>query len=113
MKQINLLKDISTLTKIPINILYTIAKTAEKNICHTIYDEFILSERDCVSYDIGIGELIITFNSDDEYVSYEFRPNKNFEKDIINTLNNKEDILVESIESNLKNKVLSLYKELI
>lgn len=113
MKQINLLENVSTLTKIPLNILYTITKTAEKDICHCLYEEFILSDKTFISYDIGFGSLYITYNVDDESVSYEFIPNKKFEKDVINTLNNKEDILVKDIELNLKNKVLSLYKELV
>jgi len=113
MKQINLLEDISTLTKIPVNILYTIANTAEKNICHGVYDEFVLSEKNSIMYDIGIGDLIILLDSDNEFLSYEFKPNKKFEKDLIQTLTNNTDILTESIESNLKNKILSLYKELV
>ena len=113
MYDINTLDDLSILTKVPKSTLKNIFETLEKEIGHQVYNELILSEKASIILDIGIGELVINLNSEEEFVTYDFIPSKSLEKDIIQTLTAKESPLVRSIEKNLESKILSLYKELV
>lgn len=109
----NTLDDLSTLTRIPKPTLKNIFNTLEKEIGHQVYNELVLSEKNSISSDIGIGELIINLSDEEGFITYDFIPSKSFEKNIIQTLTGKESPLIKSIEKNLENKILSLYKELV
>lgn len=108
-----IINDISTLTNIPTYIIYNIFDITEKEIQRELYESIILSEKDKVDIDLGIGNLLINVDKDVESLTYDFIPSKSLEKGVIKSLRNKENPIIDSIERNLKNKVLSLYKELV
>ena len=108
-----IINDISILTNIPTYIIYNIFDITEKEIQREIYESIILSEKDKVDIDLGIGNLLINVDKDVESLTYDFIPSKSLEKGVIKSLRNKENPIIDSIERNLKNKVLSLYKELV
>ena len=107
------IKDISTLTNIPTYIIYNIFDIIEKEIQRELYESIILYKKDKVDIDLGIGNLLVNVDINNGTLTYDFIPSKSLEKGIIKTLRNKENPMIESIERNLKNKVLSIYKELI
>lgn len=108
-----IINDISILTNIPTYIIYNIFDITEKEIQRELYESIILSEKDKVDIDLGIGNLLINVDKDVESLTYDFIPSKSLEKGVIKSLRNKENPIIDSIERNLKNKVLSLYKELV
>lgn len=108
-----IINDISILTNIPTYIIYNIFDITEKEIQREIYESIVLSEKDKVDIDLGIGNLLINVDKDVESLTYDFIPSKSLEKGVIKSLRNKENPIIDSIERNLKNKVLSLYKELV
>lgn len=108
-----IISDISILTNIPTYIIYNIFDITEKEIQRELYESIILSEKDKVDIDLGIGNLLINVDKDVESLTYDFIPSKSLEKGVIKSLRNKENPIIDSVERNLKNKVLSLYKELV
>lgn len=108
-----IINDISILTNIPTYIIYNIFDITEKEIQRELYESIILSEKDKVDIDLGIGNLLINVDKDVESLTYDFIPSKSLEKGVIKSLRNKENPIIDSVERNLKNKVLSLYKELV
>lgn len=108
-----IINDISVLTNIPTYIIYNIFDIIEKEIQRELYESIILLEKDKVDIDLGIGNLLIDADKDKGSLTYDFIPSKSLEKGIIKSLRNKENPIIDSVERNLKNKVLSLYKELI
>lgn len=110
---IDTIRDVSTLTRIPESTLNSIFNTLEKEILHVVYAELVESGRNSVIINIGIGDLIITVNGEEGFITYDFIPYKSLESGIIKIFSTKESPLVEGVEKNLRNKVLSLYKELV
>ena len=108
-----LINSISTLTQIPTYILERISDVAIKEICHEVYTDYILNEKDKITLDIGIGILYLNIDSTEGTITYSFKPSRQMEKDLIHTLRGKESILVGAVETNLNKKILNLYKELI
>lgn len=109
----SVIKDLSTLTQLPTETLKSLVNIAEKDICHLLYENYILMDKNKLVLDIGIGDLILNINTEEEYVQYEFIPSKHFERAILKTLEDKESPLIKDIEKNFSDKVLSLYKELV
>ena len=113
MENNRLIEDISVLTQIPVYILEKISDVAIKNICHQVYTEHIISEKNIINVDLEIGILSLEVNTLDGTIEYTFIPSKQLEKDLIETMREKKSVLTEAISSNLNKKVLNLYRELL
>ena len=109
----NLLNDLTQLTQIPIETLLNMKRVAEKDIAHIFYENYVLYDKEEITIDIGIGNLILRINKNEEYITYEFVPFKSLENLLLNSIEDKESPLINSVESTLSQKVMSLYKELV
>lgn len=108
-----ILKDISILTNIPTYIIENIFNVFEKEIQKEIYDSVVLSKKDRLDINIGIGKLNIDVDINNGVLTYDFIPSKSLEKGIVKSLREEKNPIIEDVERNFKNKVLSVYKELI
>lgn len=108
-----LISDLSVLTQIPEYIFERLSNIISKEICHKVYTEHILNEKDSIDIDLEFGILSLCIDDVGGTVSYAFKPSKQLEKYLIDTLSEQKSILIDSAESNLKKKVLNLYRELI
>lgn len=112
MKQVtnNLIADISKLTTIPDNVLNKLVNKAFYCISDIIEDA-LLEQKKVVDIEIGIGTLYIELNSDT--VRYKFIPNKELESVVKNTVVNKRNLLQDTLEMTLVNRVTDTYKDLL
>ena len=106
----NLLKDISTVTTVPLSTLTHLSDVACKCISHAVV-ECIKSNQNICTVDIGIGTLSMTVDKDD--LQFKFVPSMQLQKTIFNAVNTKESELVEAIEDVIKQKVVSAYKNFL
>lgn len=106
----NLIEDISKLTTIPDNVLNKLVSKSFYCISDIIEDA-ILENKKVVEIEIGIGTLYLELNSDN--VRYKFIPNKELESAVKNTIINKRNLLQDTLELILVNRVTDTYKELI
>lgn len=113
MEEQKILNDISTLTQIPTHTLEKIADIISKEICHRVYTGYIKGEKNIIDLDLEIGTLSLKINSLDSTIEYSFKPSKQLEKELIETMRGKKSILTEAVSSNLNKKILNLYRELI
>ena len=105
----DLLKDLSVLTSIPVLNLQKLSTITEDLICHAVKESYY-DQESVATVDLGIGKLLL-FISEDE-LSYKFIPSSVLEGKIIKALNNKDDALVISVEDSLKEKIVNSYKNL-
>lgn len=108
-----IIKDLSILTNIPEYIINKMEEILEKEIQKEIYDAVIFSKKEYINIDLGIGRLIVNVDINKGSLTYDFIPSKSLENGIIQSLRYEENPIIESVEKNLKNKVLSFYKELV
>ena len=108
-----IIKDISTLTNIPTYIIDNIFNILEKEVQKEIYDSVLLYKKDKLDINIGIGNLSIDVDMNKGSLTYDFIPSKSLEKGIVKSLKEEKNPIIENVEKNFKNKVLSTYKELI
>lgn len=78
-------------------------------ICHLIL-ESINQNKEYAEIDIGIGTLYI--KEEDNNVFYKFRPSNSLEDKIVDTIKNKKDPLISSLEKSLIDRIRNSYKEL-
>ena len=106
----SLINDISKLTTIPINVLTKLVDKAFYCISD-IVDDAIIEHKKIIDIDIGIGTLYLEINS--ENVRYKFVPNKELETAIKSTVLNKQNLLRDTLEMTLVNRITNTYKELL
>lgn len=106
----NIIQDISILTTIPESNLKKLSKTVSDCISHYI-TESVLDKQDTCLIDLDIGTLVIGFEN--EELQFKFIPSKTLQKTIVDSVQNKESTLVQTIEDNLKDKIIFAYKNLI
>jgi|LSQX01.2.fsa_nt_gb hypothetical protein len=106
----NLIEDISKLTTIPDKVLNKLVSKSFYCISDIIEDA-ILENKKVVEIEIGIGTLYLELNSDN--VRYKFIPNKELESAVKNTIVNKRNLLQDTLEMILVNRVTDTYKELV
>lgn len=106
----DLIKDISTITTIPVLTLEKLIDRAQWIICDSI-ENSLQNKENVVEIDIGLGKLIIKVETDN--VFYKFIPSNSFEKDIIDTVVNKKNPLQINAEESLGKKFATIYKEFI
>ena len=106
----NLIDNLNKLTFIKNSILHKLVNISENCICDYVL-ECMLDDETVTPIDIGIGTLYVNISNNE--LQYKFIPNKKLEKKLIRTVNNQESPLIESIESNLNDKIVNTYKELL
>lgn len=106
----NVIDNVSILYNLPIKQADKIIDTAENVICHDVLQAYI-RKQGYVILDVGIGTLTVDITND--YLEYKFVPSKVLETKLVNTLDTKQDILVQHIEQSIVDKITKAYKELI
>lgn len=110
MNQVDLLQDLSIITTIPNNSLVQLAKKSELVICNALAESYELNE-DITAIDIGMGTLYIKVESNK--VLYQFKPALHFEKMILETVKSHDSPLIDKLEEGIKNRIISVYKDLL
>ena len=107
---ISLFSDISALTGIPKLTLEKICDKAKLSICDSVLEQLINRDPQTI-IDIGVGTLYIRV--EDCEIKYKFIPNKDLDKMICTAVSTKNNPLINKLDSTLKERVISTYKELL
>lgn len=105
-----LIEDISTITTISQGTLLNLNDKAISCICHSVY-ESVQEKESLTKIDIGIGILYIKCEGSD--IKYKFIPSKKLEESVASTITSKKSPLVYQVETSLKERVESTYKNLL
>ena len=105
-----LINDLALLTTISVNALSLLNDRALSCICHSVYEN-LLSAEPLTSIDIGIGTLYIKCEEDE--IKYKFIPSKKLEECVSLTVQDKCSPLVHQVETTLKDRIESTYKDLL
>ena len=112
MISVNLKKDISALTNIDFETIDKINKLIELTIYQSVHE--CKSKKDkSVKIDLGFGEITIIFYDDQDYIKYKFTPNELFSKNIKNAFIARDGIVKLSIDTKIRDRINSVYKEII
>ena len=106
----DLIKDLSIITTINESTLEKLNKKAVWCICDNL-EKTIYNKEDISEIDIGIGNLLISLENNN--VKYKFIPSKDFENQIVDTIVNEKNNLVNSLEETLVDKISNVYKNLL
>lgn len=106
----NLLKDVSNITRLRNSVMNTITDISKYCICDYI-DNLKINDEDVAEIDIGIGVLFIEVLDDE--VKYQFKPSSSLEKNIVNTIVDENNPLVQAAETNLEKRIYNTYKGLL
>ena len=106
----NIIEDLSKLTTIPVKSLN---KLVDKTVfcISDIVEDAVLEQKKLLEIDIGIGILHIKLES--ESVKYKFIPHQILETAVKDTIVNKRNLLQDTLEKVLVNRVVNTYKELL
>ena len=107
--EIDVKKDLSTLTNIPERYYDKI----ENNLKYIIIDgisDAIISNEDVVEFNLGIGSLLVGI--EDNVVKYKFIPSEIFENDLKSKVKYGQNLLKDKLEDSLVDRITSLYKDL-
>lgn len=103
----NIIKDISTLTKVPVKIWKQLLEKLRLCISSTVYDAMLANEDTAI---IEIPELgILSINIVSQQIK--FLPSKAMRADLKNCIVHKVDPLELSLDSEVVNKLMSIYKD--
>jgi len=103
------IKDLSVLTGLSVVSIQRVLSKFEDIIVHNI-SECYNSNEDVCNLDIGIGNLNILISEDE--LMYRFTPSSRLEKNIVRTVSENKDVLLEKLESSLTEKIVNTYKDL-
>lgn len=106
----NAIEDVSKLTSIPYKTLCKLFDLTGLCICNSVYTALL---DDCKTSEINLefGKLVITVR--DEKVIYEFIPSKNFEEQLVTTINENKNPLEIKLEDTLADRITKTFKDLI
>jgi hypothetical protein len=102
------IQDLATVSTFP---YFTLKKLSSKMcdiISHSV-KESLMNNEDICEIDIGIGKLLIGVTDD---LKFKFIPNDELESGVIKVFNGGESTLIENVESAIKSRVISAYKDL-
>ena len=108
--QNNLLNDLSIITTIP---QATLTKLTDKSIwciCNSL-EEAILKLESIAEIDLGIGKLLLGI--EDNSLEYKFIPSPKLESNIIKTIKDKKNPLINQLESSLADRIINVYKDMM
>ena len=105
-----LIEDLATLTTISQNALVNLNEKSYSCICHSVY-ESIVEGNPLTEIDLGIGILYI--KCEEDQIKYKFIPSKKLEENVTFTVKKKVSPLVFEVETSLKDRIESTYKNLL
>lgn len=106
----DIINNTSKLTGVPLKYIEKIYSIEQDYICYAIQQAFI-NKQNQIDIDIKIGTLSILIEEDKIY--YKFIPSESLELDINTTILTKECPMIKKLETNIKEKVLNAYKDLL
>ena len=110
MIETNVVKDVSVLTTISEKILSKLLDKVNYSICESI-QEALITDDELVSLDLGIGTLNIKLSEDG--IRYKFIPSKKLEDNVKNTFIYRQNLLENTLEETIVNRVTNTYKDLL
>lgn len=105
-----LIEDLATLTTISQNALVSLNEKSYSCICHSVCESMI-EGKPLTEIDLGIGILYI--KCEEDQIKYKFIPSKKLEENVTFTVKNKVSPLVLEVETSLKDRIESTYKNLL
>ncbi len=105
-----LLDDLSVLTTISPGTFSSLNDKAISCICHSVFEN-IQEKESLTTMDIGLGILYIKCEGPD--IKYKFIPSKKLEEAVASTVVSRKSPLVAKVETALKDRVESTYKNLL
>lgn len=106
----SLTTDLAKLTNIPKLTLDKLVNKSNLIIADKVLETVLTKESNTV-VDIGIGHLYIKIDTD--AIKYKFIPTKDLDTYICETITSKSSPLVLKLESSLRDRISSTYKELL
>ena len=108
----DLLNDVSILSTIPKK--YLIKLTQKEILCINDYiAEATIANENSVDIDIGIGDLLISWDEKNNRLQYYFTPSDELNENVRATIANKQNILESTLEDNLASKIVNTYKDFL
>ena len=104
------LEDLNVLTTIPLTALQALKDKGIDCIAHSVLEN-VLSKNPLTELDIGIGILYIKL--EDDSIKYRFIPSKKLEDTVASTILTKQSPVISRVETALKEKVESTYKNFL
>lgn len=108
--EFSLIKDLATLTNIPMEIWEKFIRVANKDIAQCMF-ETIKSQESSFSIDIGIGILYIKYEEDN--ILYKFIPNESLEKEVEKVITERHSPLIQIGTKQFVTRLNNTYKEFI
>ena len=108
-KSVNIIEDVANITTILVASLQKLNDKFVWCMCNAV-EESKLKEEEFVSLNIGYGTLMISVVNNQ--IQYKFVPSNYFEKNLVSTIVNGKNPLINALESNLVNKIVEAYKDL-
>ena len=105
-----IIDDLATLTTISQNALVNLNEKTHSCICHSVC-ESMLEGKPLTEIDLGIGILYI--KCEEDQIKYKFIPSKKLEESVAQTIKYKASPIVYQVESALKDRIESTYKNLL
>lgn len=106
----NVLNDLATLTTIPQATLVKLMDKMGWCICNLV-EESSLNSDSITEIDLGIGKLIL--NIENNEIEYKFIPSTKLESNIIKTIKEKKNPLLNKLETSLADRIINTYKDMI
>ena len=104
-----LMQDLSAISSIRSSVLSKLVDISEACLCDYLV-EAKSSHSSCLEVNIGIGKLVFLLY--DNSIEYRFVPSSKFEQHIIKSLSSMKSPLLDTLETNLEDKILSTYKDI-
>ena len=108
-KVVDMIKDLSSITTIPVRTLDKLVSQMDWCICEAIHESNICNEK-LTMVDVGIGTIYIDVSGDE--VKYKFIPSSKLEKYIISTIVSGKNPLQVNLESTFVNRIIKTYKDM-
>lgn len=105
-----MIESLSALTTIPKKHLDKLLNKVYLCIGDAI-EEALIENKNMSEIDIGIGTLVVRFDTNNIY--YKFIPNQDMTNTIKSTIVNKQNMLTRTVESNLVNRIVNVYKDIL
>ena len=105
-----IIEDLATLTTISQNALVNLNEKTHACICHSVC-ESMLEGKPLTEIDLGIGVLYI--KCEEDQIKYKFIPSKKLEENVAFTVKHKTSPILFEVESALKDRIESTYKNLL
>lgn len=107
--KIDLKKDLSIFSGIPVSKFDDLIEKTNFDICQSVKEYLTNEDQNCI-IDLGIGDLIIQ-NIDNE-LEFKFIPSDLLQKYLIKTIEDDKSPLTKKLELVITDRMLKIYKEL-